>query len=402
MCVRALAGGDANTTVYHVFAGPGAIFENGKDRGLADITDGTTNTLLIVESTKAVPWTKPDDLTFDPAAAPSLFGAGSAHPGGFIASTADGAVRFIGNSIDPNVLRSMITCSGGEVVNSERIVGGDRQAPAPGRGAGLRVDPNKLPRADELRRLLFPASMALVVDREGASLVFRDPIPTISSPAASGVLIGLLLPAVQSAREAARRAQCVNNLKQIALAMLNYESATLSFPRPAITDKAGKPLLSWRVAILPYIERAGLYEKFKLDEPWDSPHNLALLKEMPANYECPSHARGEPYTTTYRLISGKGALFENGRDVKIADVTDGLTGTLLAVEAAEAVPWTKPDDLSFDPAAAPSLLGTGSSHPGGFNAAFGDGSVRFFRNSIDPNVFRSLITRAGGEVVRIP
>ena len=75
------------------------------------------------------------------------------------------------------------------------------------------------------------------------------------------MLVALLLPAVQSAREAARRAQCVNNLKQIALAMLNYESANGAFPKPAITDKDGKPLLSWRVAILPYHRAAGTVQQ---------------------------------------------------------------------------------------------------------------------------------------------
>jgi hypothetical protein len=96
-----------------------------------------------------------------------------------------------------------------------------------------------------------------------------------------------LLPATQSAREAARRAQCTNNIKQIMLAMHNYHSANNSFPRD-ITDKDGKPLLSWRVAILPYIEQAELYNKFKLDEPWDSPHKKELLKEMPTSFNCPT------------------------------------------------------------------------------------------------------------------
>jgi prepilin-type processing-associated H-X9-DG protein len=214
------------------------------------------------------------------------------------------------------------------------------------------------------------------------------------------VLIGLLLPAVQSAREAARRAQCVNNLKQIALAMHNYHSTYETFPPPALTDKAGKPLLSWRVAILPYIEQLELYHKFKLDEPWDSPHNKALLKEMPPTYLCPSRRGGEPYTTTYRVFIGPGAMFEKGQATRIAMVTDGTSNTILVVEAKDAVPWTKPDaELPFDPQAQPSLFGAGSPHPGGFNANFADGSVRFLKNSINLNVFKALVTRNGGEVV---
>ena len=267
------------------------------------------------------------------------------------------------------------------------------------KGVALHVDPANVPHAAELAPLLFPASTALVVDGEGARFVVRESIPSISSPATTGVLVGLLLPAVQAAREAARRAQCVNNLKQIGLAMHNYASANNAFPKPAITSEQGKPLLSWRVAILPYIQQQGLYEKFKLDEPWDSPHNKALLKEMPSTYLCPSRTITEPFTTTLRVFMGDGALFEGGKGTALADITDGTSNTLMVVEAEKAVPWTKPDDLPFDPAAVPSLFGAGSSHPGGFNTLFADGSVRFIKTSIGLQKFRALITRAGGEVV---
>ncbi|MFI5459588.1 MAG: DUF1559 domain-containing protein [Isosphaerales bacterium] len=264
----------------------------------------------------------------------------------------------------------------------------------------LRLDPEMIPPSDELNRLLFPSSTALVVDHQGASLTHREAIPTITSPAAGGVVIALLFPAVQSGREAARRAQCINNLKQIALAMHNYVSANSVFPRAAIIDAKGKPILSWRVAILPFIGQQELYNKFKLDEPWDSPHNKALLKEMPPTYLCPNRTKVEPFTTTYQVLVGKGALFEKDQAIEITDVTDGTSNTLMIVEAKEAVPWTKPGDLSFDPQAAASLFGAGSSHPGGFNAAMADGSVRFIKNTVILNVFRALITRSGGEVIR--
>jgi prepilin-type processing-associated H-X9-DG protein len=268
-----------------------------------------------------------------------------------------------------------------------------------GAGRALRVDTAKVPRAAELKPMLFPASTALIVDRQGARFVLRESIPSISSPATSGVLVALLLPAVQAAREAARRAQCLNNLKQVGLAMHTYASVHGAFPTPAITGKQGKALLSWRVAILPYIDQQGLYNKFKLDEPWDSPHNKALLMEMPSPYVCPSRAAVEPFTTTYQVFTGRGALFEDGKDTKIADVTDGTTNTIMAVEADRAVPWTKPDDLPFDPAAPPSFFGAGSKHPGGFNALFADGSVRFMKISVGAQTFRALITRAGGEII---
>ena len=242
-----------------------------------------------------------------------------------------------------------------------------------------------------------------------SSLVFlnindpRDSMPALIEklPVLLQQTNAMMLPAIQSAREAARRAQCTNNLKQIALAMHNYHDVNNSFPKPAIVDKGGKPLLSWRVAILPYLEQNPLYNQFKLDEAWDSPHNKALLKMMPPPYLCPSRTQVEPFTTTYQVLTGKGALFESGSGPRIADITDGASNTLMVVEAKEAVPWTKPDDLSFDPAAAPSLVGAGSLHPGGFNASMADGSVRFIGNSINPSVFRVLVTRSGGEAINV-
>jgi len=97
----------------------------------------------------------------------------------------------------------------------------------------------------------------------------------------------LLMPAIRSASEAARRSQCTNNLKYIGIALWNYHEVHGCLPPAAITDKDGKPLLSWRVAILPYSEHEKLYAKFHLDEPWDSPHNIALLDSMPASYTVP-------------------------------------------------------------------------------------------------------------------
>ena len=156
---------------------------------------------------------------------------------------------------------------------------------------------------------------------------------------------------------------------------------------------------------MPYVEQQALYNRFKLDEPWDSPHNKELIKEIPPVFVCPDRANVEPGTTTYRVFVGAGALFEKGQDTGIQQITDGTSNTLMIAESTDAVPWTKPDaELPFDPAqvdpeAKPSLFGEGSLHPGGFNAAMADGSVRFFKTTINFNVFRALITRAGGEVI---
>lgn len=283
---------------------------------------------------------------------------------------------------------------------NEGIKASQRQAGNPATGIPVKIDPEKLPQADELRRLLFPASIALNVDNQAATVLFREPIPSISSPSTSGMMVALLLPAVQSAREAARRIQCSNQLRQIALAANQYEEANRHLPPPAIVDKNGKPLLSWRVALLPYLEQASLYERFKLDEPWDSPNNRALLKEMPAVYRCPSRSDSAETATTYRAIVGPGAIFEPGKKLGRADISDGTSNTLLLVESSDPIEWTRPDELAFTPDAALGLLGAGSNHPNGFQGAFADGTVHLFPKTIDPRLFRNLITRSGGEKVR--
>ena len=270
----------------------------------------------------------------------------------------------------------------------------------------LQIDPDTIPDAGAIRPYLFPSKFTMASDAASIRMslyqAFPLPVPQINVGMEAPVLIALLLPAVQAAREAARRSQCVNNLKQIGLAMHNYHSVNNSLPGAAIVDKQGKPLLSWRVAILPYIEQEPLYRKFKLDEPWDSPNNKELIQYMPTTYACPSKIPGEPGKTSYQVFSGPGALFGPGQPAGMATVFDGTSNTLMVVEAAREVTWTRPDDLPFDTAPnfrpAP-LFGAGSKHPGGFNALMGDGSVRFIKTSINPQVLRALITKAGGEII---
>jgi hypothetical protein len=218
------------------------------------------------------------------------------------------------------------------------------------------------------------------------------------SPAASGAAIALLLPAVQRVRTSANRVQDANNLRQIALAMHNYNAEYGRFPPAAICSKDGKPLLSWRVAILPYLGQQNLYQQFKLDEPWDSEHNKKLLSLMPKVYVLPEGAAAGAFTTHYRVFVGPEAGFPLRKGRRIAEITDGTANTWMVVEAREAVPWTKPDDLVFQPNKPLPLLG--NYFNGGFNAAFMDASVRFYQQPPPEKTIRALITPAGGEVIR--
>ena len=234
----------------------------------------------------------------------------------------------------------------------------------------------------------------------GTSLKADYTAPQISSNAlipTTAIAIGMLLPAVQKVREAAQRTSSINNLKQIALAMHNYNSTYGAFPAAAICDKkTGKPLLSWRVAILPYIEQEALYKQFKMDEPWDSEHNLKLAKNMPKIYFHPKANKPGDNKTHYRLFYGKGAAFELNKTTQINNITDGLSNTLMAVEAEEPVVWTNPNDLAFDPTKAlPKML----SIDGKFSAAYCDGSVRSFKAPIDQEILKLLIQRNDGKLI---
>ncbi|MFI5459742.1 MAG: DUF1559 domain-containing protein [Isosphaerales bacterium] len=206
-------------------------------------------------------------------------------------------------------------------------------------------------------------------------------------------------------REPPRRAQCANNQKQIAMAMHNFHDQHGTFPPAAKYDANGKPLLSWRVLILPYLEQQGLYEQFHLDEPWDSPHNKPLADRMPPDFRCPSEPLLSQSLTTYEVIVDPRSMFTGEpTGVPMSSVSDGSSTTLLVVEAASPVPWSKPEDRSL--ASLDRLLGMGSKHPGGFNAAMADGSVRFVRtagnDAISPQDLRALVTRDGHEAVAAP
>jgi hypothetical protein len=234
--------------------------------------------------------------------------------------------------------------------------------------------------------------------QEGERLIFATEGQGQAQIATIGILIALLLPAIQAAREAARRAQSTNNLKQIILGMHHHDEALRRFPARASFDENGEPLLSWRVHILPYIDEEVLYRQFKLDEPWDSPHNRELIAKMPPIYRNPS-SFAEPGKSDYLAVTGEGTMFEGAEGRRLVQVEDGLSNTIMVVEVNpdEAVIWTKPDDWQLDPARP--LAGLGRAHPGGFVAGFGDGSVRFISADIDPEVFKALCTIAGREAV---
>lgn len=220
------------------------------------------------------------------------------------------------------------------------------------------------------------------------------------------VLIAAFRPPYSGARVAAWRNLAINRAKQIGIAMANYETRYGTWPAAYSADPRGKPLLSWRVHLLPYLECRDLYEQFHLDEPWDSPHNLQLIDKMPEDVFGYAGEALPPGHTCFLAVIGPHTVIqppfdeELGRPlpgVTTAMIPDGLANTILFLEVAprDAVVWTKPDDYDY-------TLGPPSTHPKvrkSSIAGFADGRVRAFSPDLPAWEFRARFTRDGGERV---
>ena len=211
------------------------------------------------------------------------------------------------------------------------------------------------------------------------------------------LLIGLLLPAVQKVREAAARQKGANNLKQLSIAQMNYEASygenvkAFHYQGQAggepskLTDR-----LSWRVAMLPYIEQENVYRLFRHDEPWNSPNNQPLSTYNIKTFIHPSDTPPEP-TSRYRVFYGGGAGFDLQRRVPIQD---GASNTIAIVEGGDRVTWSQFNEYPFSKDGPLPALGLPNSDV--FQAAMFDGSVRTFRKSIDPILLKNAIHASDG------
>ncbi len=216
-------------------------------------------------------------------------------------------------------------------------------------------------------------------------------------------IIRLLAPHIQQAREKARRRTRMNQFKQIALAILNYDDRHKTFPTNANYSKEGQPLLSWRVHLLPYLEQSKLYEQFHLNEPWDSEHNKQLIVQMPQIYAEPDSALraiNQAGKTTYVVPVAAETLFPGNEQLTYKDITDGTSNTIMFVEVnpERAVVWTKPDDWQVD--LNDPWAGLRRDDRNWFTAGFCDGHVNTFdEQSLSAKTLRALLTRASGDVI---
>ena len=197
-----------------------------------------------------------------------------------------------------------------------------------------------------------------------------------------GLLIALMLPAVRTAGPAARRTQCMNNLKNIGLALHNYADVYGGLPPAYTVDADGRPLHSWRTLILPFIDQAPLYGTIDLTKPWDDPANAQAHEAVVEAYSCPSTEAPRTHTT-YLAIVAPGSCFRPTETRPLSEITKDHGETLMVVEVdpAQAIHWMSPVDADEK-----LVLGFGlkseSAHSGGRHALLADGKVELFPDDV--------------------
>jgi len=212
----------------------------------------------------------------------------------------------------------------------------------------------------------------------------------------------------RGAGESARRGRCMGQMRTIGLALVNYESANGSFPPAYIADKNGRPMHSWRVLILPYLDEQALYDQYDFDEPWDGPNNRKLADKMPEVFRCPCEDPKNVATmTNYLAVVGPRTVWPGDAPRKSVEITDGADKTIAVVEVADSgVHWMEPRDLhvtQMNPVInAKSGQGPSSKHagePGLAVVVFANGRVEDLEDGLDPQVLKALLTVDGGEEV---
>lgn len=292
----------------------------------------------------------------------------------------------------------------------------------------------ELPPAELVVKPLFPNVSFAVIDEAGIHWTTRSSAPAIpivsgadgSSVAVVAVLVALLLPAIQQAREAARRTQSKNNLKQIGLAMHNYHDNFNNFPSGTISSKTLKPeeRQSWQVSLLPYLDQAPLYNRLGVDQResavWNGDKQQPFIANEIMTFRNPSqfasHRPGDPAPTDYvgwagvgkdapteKCANNKKGIFGYDRTTKFADITDGSSNTVMVSDGVgkDRGPWAQGGKSTIRALTTKPYVngpdGIGSPHAGGFHVLMADGSVRFVSEDIFPDTLEKLATRAGGE-----
>jgi hypothetical protein len=249
----------------------------------------------------------------------------------------------------------------------------------------------------------LPAGMAPFAPQPGKGggvgvLVAVLAVGLVGAVCVIGILIALLLPAVQAAREAARRMQASNHLKQLGLAVQNYHDTYNAFPPAVVRDENGKPLYSGRVLLLPFLEQKALYDAFDKDQAWDSPANMGITQTDLMVFIDPSAAKRMPGQTDFLFVVGKGTVLEPPPTTgsRMMSIADGTSNTICMVEVKNSgIHWAEPRDLDISQ---PMSLPLGN-HPNINLALFYDGHTTAITKNTSPQLIRDLATCAGGEEI---
>ncbi len=214
------------------------------------------------------------------------------------------------------------------------------------------------------------------------------------------ILIALLLPAVQAAREAARRTQCQNNIKQLGLAMLSYNDTHRTFPPAYIEDENGQPMHSWRTMILPFMEQNHLYNQYDFNKPWNDEANQFVVNHPVPAFRCPSSSSTGLTETQYFVVTGHGLLFDGQQARTAGFVADGLSNTIMIVEVEGMnTQWAEPKDITLKEflARVESSDESIAEHPGVFNVVYVDAATMAIReDTIDIKVLEQMLTPNDG------
>jgi len=226
----------------------------------------------------------------------------------------------------------------------------------------------------------------------------RGSLPTtVVIPAASIVIVVILctlfVVSVQNAHQATLRVTCTSNLKMIGQALHRYVQDYGCFPPPYLVDDAGKPMHSWRILILPYLDGQDLYGRYNWSEPWNSAHNRQLAKFMPEVYRCPAAPAGTA-TTSYVAVLGPHTPWRVAGGMTYSGVKD--ISTIMVVEVADSgISWMEPRDLAYNQALLgvnnATTVGISSHHTSFANCLFMDGSVHSLGNRISAQLLADLL-----------
>jgi prepilin-type processing-associated H-X9-DG protein len=206
--------------------------------------------------------------------------------------------------------------------------------------------------------------------------------------------------------------ECSHQVRMISMALQGYHDTHGSFPPAYIADENGRPMHSWRVLILPYLDQDNIYGRYNFDEPWDGPNNSKLAAQMPYYFQCLlDPAKGGPQTSFVAVV-GPRTVWSGSEQLSLDDFADDPSETLMVVEIANSgIHWMEPRDLNISEMTLEvnpkNGRGISSRHAGfkfprelgGANVGFADGSVRFLPETTLPEDLRAMLTRSGGESV---